>query len=72
MLLALLITALNFSSGELMKHFQFSSTFLFYQNMVLGSVVLRNAQVVTNLYRKAGHRHRIQPSVAVCGQELQG
>lgn len=51
MLLSLLITALNFSSGQLMEYFQFSSTF-FYQNMVLGSVVLKNAQVGNNLYRK--------------------
>lgn len=54
MLLSLLITALNFSSGELMKYFWFPSTF-FYQNMVLGSVVLRNAEVDINLCRKAGH-----------------
>lgn len=47
-----------------MKHFKFSSAF-FYQNMILGSVVLQNAQVGTNFYRKAGHILNISSSTHI-------
>ena len=53
----MVITALKLSSeDELVKQLQFSSIF-FYEKMVLGPVLLRNTQMGTDLYSKAGHRH---------------